>query len=346
MKTHAILAAAGLALVILSPIALPARADTVTLKNGSVIHGKILKIADGVITVATDFAGNLAIKQDKVASFETDDQVFVKTRENSTVLGKVTPRDSGLVVSNPSGNYQITVEDVKSSWDKSTEDPDRRHWNVEFTADVSGKSGNATGFAGAFGAVATLKSPTDSLKFYVSTDHSVANGQTSQDLYKGGVAYNAFFSPVFSWYVSSELMQDNVRDIALRVSNLAGIGYNLIHRPKHDLQFRAGFSYRYETYHTVPPTPDFSSAGGSFALEHRLDLAPWAVMKNTVSYMPAFKGTSNYIINHDSNFTLPLGGSKTWSMRFGIFNEYVSQPVDDTKRLDNTYYLRLVLDML
>jgi hypothetical protein len=208
--------------------------------------------------------------------------------------------------------------------------------------DIAGKSGNSTGFGGAIGAVATLKTPTDALKFYAAANHSVANGQTSQDAYKGGVEYNAFFSPVWSWFVSTELMQDNVKDIALRVSTLGGIGWNAVRSAKEDLQFRAGLSYRYDTYNTVPATPNFASAGLNLGLVHRVDLAPWAVMHNTLSYVPSFKDTANYVIDHDSNLTMPFGGSKVWSTRLGVTNEYTSIPVAGAKRLDTTYYLRFV----
>jgi hypothetical protein len=350
MKLRFLRPVAGLVLASLCALAWSVRADTVTLKDGSVIHGKITGINGGTVSVSTSFAGDLAIKQDQVAALQTDEPIFVKTTDNSTVLGRVEPKESALVVSSPSGSYTTTVKDVKSTWPKGAEDPElvamRRHWVAEFTTDIAGKSGNSTGFAGALGATATLKSATDSLKFYAAANHTVANGQTSEDMYKGGVEYNSFFSPVWSWYVSTELMQDNVKDIALRVSTLGGIGWNAIKSPKEDLQFRAGLSYRYETYNTVPPTPNFASAGLNLALLHRVDLKPWAVMRNTLSYVPSFKNTSNYVIDHDSNLTMPFGGSKVWSLRLGITNEYNSIPVGGAKRLDTLYYLRFVYDVL
>lgn len=352
MKPKNIPTIAALIALVLGVVALSARADTVTLKDGSVIHGKNLHLAGGALTITTDFAGDLSIKQDQVISFSTDEQVFVKTENNSTVLGKVDQKDSGLVVASASGSYTTKVEGVKSSWRQGGEDPEitalRRHWVLELSTDIAGKEGNSTGFAGAVGAVATLKTPTDALKFYASGSHAVANNQVSDDTYKGGVEYNAFFSPKLSWYVSSELMQDNVKDIALRATALGGLGINAVRSAKQDLQFRAGLSYRYETYNTDPldPQPNFSSAGLNLALVHRLDIGTWAVMNNSIGFVPSFKNFNNYIIDHDSNFTLPFGGSKTWGLRFGVTNEYVSKPVNQAKNLDTTYYLRFVLTRL
>lgn len=350
MKPQLAPISAGLMLAFLSALAPHVlRADTVTLKDGSVIHGTIQGISGGTVTVATNFAGTLAIKQDQVVGLTTKEPVFVKTKSNSTILGRVAPEPSGLVVASAGGPYTTTVANIKAFWLRTGEDPElaalRRHWVAEVSTNIAGTSGNTTGFAGGLSASATLKSPTDSLKFYASANHTVANGQTSEDMYRGGVEYNAFFSPVWSWYVSTELMQDNVRDIALRVSTLGGLGWSAIRRPSQDLQFRAGLSYRYETYNSVPPTPNFASAGVNFGIVHRLDLKPWGVIHNTLSYVPSFRNFSNYVINQDSNLTMPFGGSKVWSTRIGISNEYNSIPVAHTKRLDTLYYLRFVYDV-
>jgi hypothetical protein len=334
---------------VLLSVAAPALADTVTLKDGSVIHGKNLHIANGVVTITTSFAGDVAIKQDQVASFETDAPVHVKTKNDSAVLGKVEGKDPDIVVSSANGTYITTINGVKSAWAAGAEDPEvvalRRHWIFEISTDIAGKSGNSSGFAGALGAVATLKTPTDALKFYAAANHAVANGTTSEDAYKGGVEYNAFFSPVLSWFLSTELMQDNVKDISLRSSTLGGIGYNAIRSKREDLQFRAGLSYRYERYDTAPTTPNFSSAGLNLALVHRLDIAPWLILHNSISYMPSFQDFNNFVLNHDSNVTMPFAGTKAWSLRLGENNEFVSKPVDHARHLDTLYYLRFVYNV-
>ena len=112
MKNPIATTLAGLALAALCALAPAARADTVTLKDGSVIHGKIQGITGGVITLSTGFAGDLSIKQDQVASLATDDAVFVKTTNNSAILGQVAPENGSLVFSSPSGRNTVTVAGV------------------------------------------------------------------------------------------------------------------------------------------------------------------------------------------------------------------------------------------
>jgi putative salt-induced outer membrane protein YdiY len=327
---------------VLLTVAWPAFADTVTLKDGSIIHGKNLQIVDGAITITTGFAGDLSIKQNLVASFSTDTPVYVKTKTSQAVLGKIEPKASGLVIVGSNGEQPITLENIKSAWLTSATDPDLAHWHLELSTDVVGKSGSASGFAGDAAIVATRRTPTDTLKFYSNIDHTVANGQTSSDNYKGGIEDNIFFSPAYSWFGSTELMQDNVQDIHLRTTTTSGIGWNALRGSREDLQFRAGLSYRYDVYDTNPPTPNYSSAGANLAIVHRLDVAPWFVMHNSLGYMPSFKDTNNFIMDHDSNITMPLGNLKPWSLRIGMTNEYTSRPVDGDEHLETTYYLRFV----
>lgn len=327
---------------VLIAVGWPALADTVTLKDGSVIHGKNLHIANGTVIITTGFAGDLSIKQDLVASFETDKATYVRTKTAPAVLGKVQPKGAGLIIASSRGVTPLTVDSIKSSWLPGDKDPELAHWSLDLSTDISGKSGSASGFAGDGGIVATRKTASDTLKLYGSADHTVANGLTSADMYKGGLEYNTFFSPVYSWFASGELIQDNVQSIHLRASSLAGFGWNPIRNPHEDLQFRIGLSYRYDIYNTTPPTPNFSSPGGNLALVHRLDITPWFVLHNSLGYMPSFRDTNNYIIDHDSNLTMPLAGLHAWSLRVGMTNEYTSKPVDNDKHLETIYYLRFV----
>lgn len=350
MKT-AVLRFSVIVLLIL-PLAFPAatRADTVALKDGSIIRGRVTAIAKGVITVSTPFAGDLSIKQDHVLRLSTNDPMYVRTAGQETVLGRIEAKGPELVVHSRHGTYATTLAEVKASWrpgaiPPGAIEPPRRHWKVEVTTDLAGKSGNASGFSGALGAKATLKGPEDTLTFHASTRRATANGQTAENSYAGGVGYNAFFSKVWSWYASTELLQDNVRDIALRADALAGLGWNAIRSPHQSLQFRAGLSYRYETYNTVPPTPNFASAGLNLGLVHQLDIHRWMVMHNKLSIVPSFKDVNNLLIIQDSNVTLPLGGAQGWSLRVGLSDEYTSRPVGGARKLDTTYYLRFVYDL-
>ena len=62
----------GLLLACLAVAGVHAQADQVMLKNGDRITGRVLRKADGILTVDTGYAGKLEIKWDQVSGLTTD----------------------------------------------------------------------------------------------------------------------------------------------------------------------------------------------------------------------------------------------------------------------------------
>ena len=72
------------------------RADEVVLNNGDRITGKMVDLADGKLSIKTEYAGVVKIDWSQVKTFSTDAPAYVKIGDN-TVLVKVTKSDSGTV---------------------------------------------------------------------------------------------------------------------------------------------------------------------------------------------------------------------------------------------------------
>src|SRR5471030_1423273 len=69
--------------------ALPLAADVVETTNGAKIVGKITRIHDGVVTMSTDFAGEIKVKQVLVTSITTDHPVSVRLADGSGLVGPI-----------------------------------------------------------------------------------------------------------------------------------------------------------------------------------------------------------------------------------------------------------------
>ena len=85
-----------------------------------------------------------------------------------------------------------------------------------------------------------------------------------------------------------------------------------------------------------------SSAGLDLGLSHSLELKDFSLV-NRLSYDPAFADFSDYRVLHESFLELPLH-STMWKVRMGVANDYTSKPAVGKKRLDTTYFTRLVLN--
>lgn len=320
------------------------RADVVETKNGARIVGKVVGIADGKVTMKTDYAGELAIKQGEVTAIVTDEPITVRLESGTVLQGTLSSTGGALQISGQDGQLTTQVQKVAATWAVGAEDPRmtalRRNWSYEAAADITGKTGNSEQLGTAVSARATLKTPEDTLQFYTAYDRQVVDGEKSADQFKAGVDYQNNFAGRKSWYVRDEGGFDRVKDIDLYNVAAFGVGYDLIKEPKHLLTFRTGLSYRYEGYGN-PATEDVSSAGLDLGFNHEWEFTN-SKLVNRLSYVPTFDDFGNYRLTHESFYEIPLV-APNWKLRLGVSNDYNSQPGAGVEKLDTSYFTRFVL---
>lgn len=320
-------------------------ADVVETKSGARIPGKITKIDAGSVVVDTDYAGTITIKQSEVTTISTDAPVAIRLASGTRFDGVVTSTGGKIQVANTDGTISTTVDKVAASWTAGGKDPQivalERKWGYEATVDISGKSGNKSQLGTAAGLRATLKSSADILVFYTNYDRQETDDAISADQFKAGVDYSSNFAGKKSWYVRNEGGFDRVKDIQFYDVAAFGVGYDLIKKPNQTLTGRFGLSYRNENYRN-PVTDDVSAAGLDLGLSHSLKLSNMSLV-NRLSVVPSFSDFANYRLTHESFLELPLT-NPNWKMRFGLANDYNSKPGVGVKKMDTTYFSRLVLN--
>ena len=336
---------ASLALVAVAFGAANLSADVVETKSGARIVGKVTKIDGGAVTVSTDYAGAVTIKQSEVTAITTDAPIAVRLSTGTRVDGKVSTSAGAVQIAGAEGTISTTVDKVSASWAAGGKDPAiaalERGWAFEAAVDIAGKTGNKEQLATGFSFRASLAGSQDMLQFYSAYDRQVSDGVKSADQFKAGVDYANNFSGRKSWYMRNEAGFDRVKDIELYNIAAVGLGYDFIKEAKQLLTGRAGVSFRYAGYKN-PRTEDVKSAGLDFGLAHRLQMEN-AVLINRLSYVPTFEDFSVFVATHESSLELPLLSSQ-WKLRLGVANDYNSKPGRGVERLDTTYFTRLVLN--
>ncbi len=320
-------------------------ADIVETKSGARLIGTITKIDGTVITLSTDYAGEITIKQKEVVSLTTDEPRFVRLTGGTVMSGRVTPTADGKIqIAGSDGVITTSIEKVTATWAPGTNDPVlaalATKWTYEATADITGKTGNSEQSGVAVGARAKRTGPTDRLQFYSAYNRQESDGVISADQFKAGFDFSNNFSGRKSWYVRDEAGFDRVKDIELYNLAATGMGYDFVKREKHILTGRAGLAFRYEGY-ANPATEDVKSFGFDFGLHHEYTFSN-AKLINDLTYVPAFNDFSNYRAIHESYFEIPLA-SPRWKLRLGVTNDYTSQPGAGVEKLDTTYFTRFVL---
>ena len=342
-------------------------ADVVETKNGSRLVGTVSKIDGGSVSITTDYAGTITVKQSEVTAITTDAPVAVRLASGTRLDGKISSSGGELKIAGADGTLNTTVAKVAASWAAGGKDPAivalERGWAYEASVDVAGKSGNKSQLATGFAFRATLAGPSDTLQFYTAYDRQVSDGVKSADQFKAGSDYANNFSGNYSWYARDEVGFDRIKDIQLYNVAAVGLGYDLIKEPKHTLTTRAGVSFRYESYKPnaqevtrllLPPSilsidtarrlatkESVNSAGLDFGLEHKLELDNSRLV-NRLTFVPTFEDFGVYRLTHESFYELPLLNTQ-WKLRLGVSNDYNSEPGKNIDKLDTTYFTRLVL---
>lgn len=325
-----------------------ASADVVETVNGSTLRGKVVASDGGTIKIDTDFAGVVTIKQDQVKSVMTDDAINVALKDGTTTKGTLDTSGSTLRVNTPTGVLATQTGAVTAVWrdgDKSPADKAldalRRKWAYQVAFDLNGKKGNTDRMFIGTDFRATLASPADVLAFYGRYARGEEEGNVTQDEAKGGVDYANNFTDKMQWYVRTELGFDRTKQLDLRSQTAAGLGYNFVKKSNQTLVGRLGINYRYEAYED--PLPSFDSAGLDLGLIHNYTFS-WGKMVNTITLTPAFNDFSNYVLLHESAVEMPVGTGKFWKLRFGIRNDYTSEPpIATLEKHDWSYFSQLVL---
>jgi len=365
MNIHKFIASLLLAILAVRSVS----ADIVETKDGARIVGKVTQIDGSIIVIDTSYAGSIKIKQSEVVAITTDNPANIRLNSGTVLQGTLAGIGSGaVIITGPDGSLHSTVDKVVATWAPGAKDPEvialQRAWTYEAGVDLVGKTGNSEQLGTGFNFRATLTGPQDKLQFYSAYDRQVTEGQVSADQFKAGVDYQNSFSGKKSWYIRDEAGFDRVKLIAFSNIAAAGFGYDLIKKPKQTLTGRLGLAHRFESYRVdpvyfatlVPPVGTFdrdqarrlatkesvNSAGLDVGLAHSLELSNFSIV-NRFSYVPAFEDFTDYRATHESYLELPLH-NPSWKLRMGVSNDYASKPAVGKKRLDTTYFTRLMLN--
>jgi len=353
-------------------------ADVVETKDGARIVGKVTQIDGTTVVVDTGFAGAVKVKQSEVVSITTEAASNIRLSSGTVLQGTLAGTGGGVVtITGSDGAIQTTIDKVVTTWAPGGKDPEvvamQRMWAYEAAVDVVGKTGNSEQLGTGFSFRAVLAGRQDKLEFYSLYDRQVTEGSISADQFRAGVDYQNSFSGKYVWYVRDEAGFDRVKLIEFTNVAAAGMGYDFIKKPKHTFSGRLGLAHRFESYQVDPV--GYKSLIDSYAASHGNDAnlvrlyAPEAARLSTkesvnsagldvglahsyegksfsivtrISYIPTFNDFADYHALHETYLQLPLA-NPSWKIRMGVVNDYTSKVSAGRRRLDTTYYTRLVL---
>src|SRR5947209_20621388 len=111
-------------------------ADVVETKSGARLVGKVVSIDGSVVTLSTDYAGGIKVKQSEVSNVTTEAPLNVRLASGTVLQGTLSGTGSGaVVIAGSDGTLNTTVEKVAATWAPGSSDPAivalTRKWTYE-----------------------------------------------------------------------------------------------------------------------------------------------------------------------------------------------------------------------
>jgi len=333
-------------------------ADQIRLQDGGLFNGKIQSISESHINIETDFAGTLTVDRSKIDGFSVDNPLFVRLEDGSVHSGPVSSPEAGtVVIAGPEDSLQKPLASIRQGWLEPEDDPKAiaarqaekqieqkaaRKWKYQTLANFSAKSGNSDERQFGAGVTVRLVGDQDELRLNGKYNSRESNGQKSSDRRKGGARYTSYFSDPWGWYVRQEFEEDRFKNLKLRSISALGFSYRQKHEKQEKMELSLGITYRHESY--MDQTEESSNIGLDLGLNHFFGGEGRFTLHNQLSIVPSVEDRANYLISHESYMDVPFADSKRWKIRFGIENDYNSQPTGNRVALDSRYYSSFVAD--
>jgi putative salt-induced outer membrane protein YdiY len=342
------LAALCAALAVLMPAAAVSAADTIRLRNGDVISGKLLKVAGGDVFIETVHSGDLTIVLEEVVAIETDRVMTVEYQDGREVEGIIETSAEGVVtvregaapgVAEPEAGEPPAALDLADVAEIREVLPYFRYiGHLDFGLSIAkGNSDNENiNLAG-------LLSPSFG-KNTIIIDGRWNRGEADGDINASNWRINAQYEREFwkNWFflLFNSYEYDKLQELDLRISAGAGLGYWFFKPDPTLLKVSLAPAFVDENFQGSDDDRQFAAL--RWTLDFDQDL--WSP---DVSIYHGHKLTVG--LTEDQLVLLTAQG-----LKFGLFEnlalkaefqwDYNKSPADDAKKSDYRYLLILAYD--
>jgi hypothetical protein len=345
---------AGLILLLVLLLAIPALADQIVLKNGDKLTGSITRSDGKELVIKTDYAGDVTVKFDAIQSITSAGDLNV-TLGGKTVVGPVTTNGDNVVVATkaagPVEAPKASVTLVRSpaeqaAYEKSLHPGFGEGWAGGLNLGFAVTRGNSATKNLNIGFNATRKGFHDKLTLYTNqiyaTNDKPTPTQTIANAIGGGARYDHDFAPRVFGFVNGDFYHDSLQHLDLRATFGGGLGLHAIKSPATTLDLLAGLNYTHESYGAfiLPTTPDptlvpaatHSLAGLTLGDAFMHKVGKGTVITQSLFFYPNLSQTGEYRGLFNFGTVTKLNKWLGWQNSFA--DVYVSNPPPGTNKND------------
>jgi putative salt-induced outer membrane protein YdiY len=345
----------GMALLVFATIVAGSlRADVVTLKNGDRISGAIVKSDAKVLVIKSEFAGDVSVQWDAIASIESTQPLHVGLTGGQMIVGPVTSNDGKVQVATQAAGSVTTSKDsiqvIRSDSEQAAYDAqmDRlQHphlsdfWTGLLDTGLSVTRGNSATLNFTLAAKAIRATPRDKITIYSAAVYGVDDGvspsRTTAHEIKGGIRVDVNVSDRWFVFGLTDFDTNELQHLDLQNVTAGGVGYHVVKTKNTTFDIFAGAGYNQQYFSSymlanATPPPLFNSfaavtqRNGTALVGEELDtkLNSRTTFVENFTYYPGVGSNAGYRFTFNASSATKV---KNWlGFQVTFSDNYISNP--------------------
>ncbi|MCL4841240.1 MAG: DUF481 domain-containing protein [Bryobacteraceae bacterium] len=330
--------------------ALPALADQIVLKNGDKLTGQIISSDAATLTLKTEYAGDIKIKRDSIASIAADAPLNVQMADKTVVATVAPAPEPEKVVIQAPGAEAVTAPIAEVAAFRN--DPSQRayerelernlhprlndFWQGFVSFSVAGASGNADTATYSTSLAASRAAGKNKMALYFNQVYATQStkepfGATANRL-SGGYRLDRDVSRRMFVFATTDFDYDQFLDLDLRSVLGGGLGFKVWKSNRGFLDIGSGGVFNREKFGS-----GLIRKAGELLINEELGLKVNSRLKlsQRMSLYPNLSDTGQYRLNLDTGASMPVFGWLEWNI--GFSSRYLSNPPPGLKSNDLLY---------
>lgn len=327
-------------------------ADTVYLRDGSILKGEIRLLRDSELTLNTDYAGVLTIPGDVLTGIETDQPMMLRLQDGEELQAQIQLDDQRLRLAGDDIEPRLIQLEQMAELrpvdapvpEVLTQDADSP-WSGRVQAGLGGSSGNSENQNIDVRASTLRETENNRLSFQALLHKASQDNQQTEDEIRAYARIEQDFSKRAFVFGQAEAERDQFEDIDYRFTVTLGPGYFFLEEPDHELKGRAGLGYEQERSEGGGTNNNFVATLG---YNYRVELWDWFRLTHDLVWIPDIgdEPDKNYRVESALGGELPLGPEDSlWRLRGEYRHDYDNNPEPGVEELDTNYLLSIVRDL-
>jgi hypothetical protein len=320
-----------------------ALADQVALKNGDRISGAIVNSDGKVLTLKSDFAGDVKIQWDAITSITSTQNLHLALKDGQTLVGAVTTTDSHLTVATKSsGDVTAPMADVTSIrndaeeaiYEKTVLHPGLADlWSGVVDTGLSLTRGNSDTLNFTFSGKAARISSRDKISVYTtaiySNNSTTGTSEVTAHDIQGGIRGDLNVSNRIFAFAMADFEYDQFQNLNLRSVFGGGMGYHVIKHANTTFDVNVGGAYENESFSTpLTRTSGEIILGEAFATK----IGPRVTLSEDFSLYPDISQSGQYRFTFDATAATRLKNWLSWQVTYS--DRFLTNPVPGTLKND------------